>query len=62
MDESSSGPIMVDSDGMGAPGTFNVTIDLNALNYHGPILLTISENSMADGSLLVLDSVQLDVK
>jgi hypothetical protein len=60
--ELTAGPLMVNSTGMGAPGTFSLTIDLTALNYAGPILVTVSENSMADGSLLVLDSVLLEVK
>ncbi len=60
--ELAAGPLMVDSAELGAPGTFTLTINLAALNYVGPILVTISENSMADGSLLVLDSVLLEVK
>lgn len=60
--ELAAGPLTVDSDGLGAPGAFTLTIDLAALNYAGPLLVTISENSMADGSLLALDSVLLEVR
>ena len=60
--ELAAGPLTVDSDGLGAPGTFTLTIDLAALNYVGPLLVTLSENSMADGSLLALDSVLLEVR
>ncbi len=60
--ELAAGPLTVDSDGLGAPGAFTLTLDLTSLNYLGPLLVTISENSMADGSLLALDSVLLEVK
>ena len=51
-------PVMVDAPDMGAPGTFNVTLDLSAFPP-GRILIELSDLSAADGSILALDSVMV---
>ena len=59
--ELSSGPILVDAPDLGAPGTFNVTLDLSAFPP-GRIRIEISDLSAADGSVLALDSVEVIVR
>lgn len=49
------GPVMVDAPDLGAPGAFNVTLDLSAFPP-GRIRIEISDVSAADGSILALDS------
>ena len=61
-EELARGPFAVQSDGMGSPGTFDNTIDLSAIPTGSAIRLELSELSMADGSLLTMDSVDLVVK
>jgi hypothetical protein len=56
------GPLMVDAPDMGAPGTFELNLDLSSVDYSGPIFVTISELSMADGAILALDSITLILK
>lgn len=57
------GPIMVTAADLGAPGTFDVVIDLSAIPTDGgPLHIEISEVSMADGSILALDSVDVILK
>jgi len=51
------GPLMVDAPGPGAPGAFAFSLDAYSLDYLGPVLVTISDISAADGSLLAMDSV-----
>jgi hypothetical protein len=62
LNELSVGPLMVNAPDMGAPGTFELTLDLSTTGYKGPIFVTISDLSMADGSILAMDSVILVVK
>jgi hypothetical protein len=59
--ELGSGPFFVESDGVGGPGTFNVTISLAGIPAGTEVRLEISDLSAADGSLLALDSVGLRV-
>lgn len=62
MNELAVGPLMVDAPDMGAPGTFELTLDLSAIDYSGPIFVTISDLSPADGGILALDSIVLVLK
>ncbi len=55
------GSFLVDSTGMGTPGTFNVTISLAGIPAGTSVRLEISDLSAADGSLLAMDSVGLQV-
>jgi hypothetical protein len=60
-EELGTGPIMVNSEDIGAPGTFNATIDLAGIPAGTVIRLEVSDLSAADGSLLAMDSVLLRV-
>ena len=53
------GPFMVNSDGAGGPASFDAPIDISALPQGIPIRLELVDFSMADGSTLALDSVEL---
>lgn len=59
--EIAAGPMMVSAPDLGAPGTFDATLDLSAF-APGPILLIIADFSAADGSVLAMDSVRLIVR
>jgi hypothetical protein len=57
------GPIMVTAAGMGAPGTFDVIIDLSTSPTTGGTLhIEVLDVSMADGSTIALDSVDVVLK
>jgi len=56
------GPLMVDAPDMGAPGTFELSLDLSSVDYSGPIFVTLSDLSPADGAILALDSIILILK
>ncbi len=56
------GPFPVQSEDLGGPGTFDNPIDLGDIPIGSVIRLELSELSMADGSLLAMDSVGLKVK
>lgn len=52
-----SGWVMTDSPNPGDPGNFSLPLDLTAYGRHGRLRVEIVEYSMADGSVLTLDSV-----
>jgi hypothetical protein len=56
------GPFRVQAEDPGGPGTFDNPIDLSGIPGDMTIRLELSELSMADGSLLAMDSVGLKVK
>lgn len=57
------GPIQVNSPGMGAPGTFDTMVDLSSSSINpGMIRIEIIDISMADGSILSMDSVDVILK
>jgi hypothetical protein len=60
--ELASGPITVNADGLGGPGTFDSPIDLSAVPAGSIIRILISDISMVDGSTLAMDSVVVLVK
>jgi hypothetical protein len=62
LNELAVGPLMVDAPDMGAPGTFELNLDLSSTDYSGPIFVTISDLSPADGAILALDSITLILK
>jgi hypothetical protein len=62
LNELAVGPLMVDAPDMGAPGTFELNLDLSSVNYSGPIFITISDLSPADGAILAMDSIILILK
>ena len=57
------GPIMVSSPDMGAPGSFDAMVDISGSPVSpGMIRIEILDISMADGSTLAMDSVELILK
>ena len=60
--EWATGPVQVIAPDLGAPGTFDVLIDLSGIPAGTMIFLELQDVSAADGSLLATDSVQLVVK
>lgn len=56
------GPFMVSSDGMGGETTFDAPIDISTLPGGIIITLQLVDVSMADGSTIALDSVELITK
>jgi hypothetical protein len=57
------GPIMVSAPGMGVPGTFDALVDLSSSSTSpGSIRIEVMEMSMADGSTLAMDSVDVTLK
>jgi YbbR domain-containing protein len=57
-----SGPLAVSAAEPGAPGTFDVVVDLGDLAVGSTVRLEIRDLSGADGLLLALDSVELTIK
>ncbi len=57
-----SGPLMVNAPDLGAPGTFELPLNFSAAGYTGPVRITLSDISAADGSLLALDALFVVVK
>ncbi|HCC79290.1 MAG: hypothetical protein A2X25_08755 [Chloroflexi bacterium GWB2_49_20] len=58
-----TGPIMVSAPDMGAPGTFDGLVDLSGSPASpGSIRIEVLEMSMADGSILTMDSVDVTLK
>jgi len=53
---------MVQAVDMGAPATFDNSINLPAVNAGTELLVTLSELSMADGTPIAVDSVVIKVK
>jgi hypothetical protein len=62
LNELAVGPLMVNAPDMGAPGTFELNLDLSSVDYSGPIFVTVSDLSPADGAILALDSIVLILK
>lgn len=62
LNELAVGPLMVAAPDMGAPGTFELNLDLSSTDYSGPIFVTINDLSPADGAILAMDSIILVLK
>lgn len=61
--ELSRGAVTVSADGLGGPGTFDVTIPMSDTLWPGAVItVEIQDVSPADGQLLGMDSVRLVVK
>ena len=56
-----AGSVMTDSPDMGLPGNFSLSVDLTMAGVSGNIRMEFVEYSMADGSVLTLDSVLVRV-
>lgn len=57
-----AGPLMVNAPDMGAPGTFELPLNFGASGYTGPVRITLSDISAADGSLMAMDALFVVVK
>jgi hypothetical protein len=57
-----NGPFMVNSDGAGRAATFDNPVDISALPADAIVRLELVEFSMADGSVMTMDSVELIIK
>lgn len=57
-----AGPLMVNAPDLGAPGTFELPFNFSAAGYTGPVRITISDLSAADGSFLAQDALFVTVK
>jgi hypothetical protein len=53
---------MIDSPEAGLPGNFSLPVDLTMAGVCGLVRIEFAEYSMADGSLVTLDSVQVNVR
>ncbi len=60
--ELSAGPVSVQAADLGAPGTFNQAIDLGRILTNTTIRIEVQDISAADGSLIAMDSILLQVK
>ena len=61
--EISRGAVTVTAEELGAPGTFDVTIPMSDTLWPGAVIvLEIQDVSVADGTLMAMDSVRLVVK
>ena len=53
---------MVNAQQPGGPGTFSLTLDLSGKNVAGPLQIQVEDTSAADGSILALASVKVNIK
>ncbi len=56
------GSFLVDAAQPGSPGTFSLPLDLSNSGVTGPIRIQIEDSSPADGSILALGSVTVNIK
>lgn len=56
-----NGSVMTDSPDPGDPGSFSLPVNLSLAGVYGLVRIEFSELSMADGSLMTLDSVLVNV-
>lgn len=61
MVQRAEGPVTVDAPDLGAPGTFELPLGLIDMGCTGWVTVTISDLSAADGSILAMDSIELQV-
>jgi hypothetical protein len=60
--ELSAGPITVEASDPGAPGKFEKAVDLGNILTNTTVRIAVEDRSAADGSLLAMDSVFLQVR
>jgi hypothetical protein len=53
--------LLVSSAGMGTPGTFSQTVNLSSAGITGLVVIQFKDLSAADGSILALDSIVVNV-
>ena len=57
-----TGSLMVQASQLGGPGSFSLPLDLSRIGTSGPARVQIEDLSPADGSLLALGSVRINIK
>ena len=57
-----SGPLMVKADQPGGPGTFSLPLDLSNSTANGALRIQVEDSSAADGTILALASVKVNIK
>ncbi len=60
--ELKQGSFLVNADQPGSPGTFSFPLDLGGSGVTGPVRIQIEDSSPADGSILALGSVTVNIK
>jgi hypothetical protein len=60
--EITHGSFLVNADQPGGPGTFSLPLDLSSASVSGPVRIQIEDSSPADGSILALASVIVNIK
>lgn len=60
--EVARGSFLVNADQPGGPGTFSLPLDLSGAGVTGPVRIQIEDSSPADGSILALGSVTVNIK
>jgi hypothetical protein len=60
--ELSAGPVPVQSGGPGAPGEFEKAVDLGNILTNTTVRIAVEDRSPADGSLLAMDSIFLQIR
>ena len=60
--ELSAGPIQVEAESPGAPGTFQETIDLGDIITNTTVRIEVQDLSAADGTMFAMDAVLLQVR
>lgn len=57
-----TGSLIVNADQPGGPGTFSFSLDLGNAALTGPVRIQIEDSSPADGSILALASITVNIK
>jgi Immunoglobulin-like domain of bacterial spore germination len=57
-----SGPLIVNAGQPGGPGTFSLPLDLQSMGITGPLRIQVQDTSAADGAILALASVKVNVR
>lgn len=58
----STGPLLVNAQQPGGPGTFSLPLNLSNTSATGPLRIQVEDLSAADGAILALASVKVNVK
>jgi hypothetical protein len=56
------GPLTVTPEEPGGPGTFSFPLDLRKTALTGPLRIQVEDSSAADGTILALATVKVNVK
>jgi hypothetical protein len=60
-DQVSTGSLLVQASQPGGPGSFSLPVDLSRISATGPVLIQFVDSSPADGSILSLGSVMINI-